>query len=1562
MAYILSNKIYTFAPIKKGKHSRNKMKTKRVASKMIVAILMCSYSALNAQYHLQLLENPANINYDNIVNQTEAYYATHYNGPGSGYKQFGRWKTDYKFKLDANRNVTNYNQIISRNYNTWANVNQPLSVNGNWQFIGPVATSSNLQNINGVGRINCIAIDPSNSNIIYVGTPAGGMWRSSNGGSTWSILTDSYSANIGASSIAIDPLSSPTNRTIYIATGDLQGFGASTNVGILKSTNNGTTWINTGNLVSELSSYVICYKLIVNPVNSNILLAATNIGVYRSTNSGSSWVSCPSIDGKFIVDIELNTSNPNIVYCATKKGEVYMASDGGYTWLLLSNGSSGLPVLGTPAIGVPCIAVTKANSNYIYVLFSDSYTANGKFTGLYLSTNGGATFSLISNTPNIMGKELDGTDIAGNVNNNYNARAISISPNDATQVYVGCFNVWKSTNSGQNWTRISNSNAPRSNSTFLHADIQHFAFSNDGNTLYCANDGGIFKSTNGGSTWTDLSAGLAITAVTSFGLDITKNNQFIFGSQDNGTYYLNGNVLNSIFGGDGQRCFIDPYTTPSNLYATATYGVTVRIPSNNLLAPTYIPQTTYTIWAWPFFIDPNNHLNIFAAQNIFWKSINNGSSWIDYSGGNIGGSASSCDNAIIAQTNSNIVYASKNNTVYKSINGGINWQALTISIAPSGWGLTKIAVSSENENEVWVIGQNVSPIGPLIFYSKDGGMNWTTKTTNGLPSITPSAIVHQKGSPNRIYIGMDKGIYYLDEGALSWVNFSTGIPFAKITQLEIDYVGNKIVASTFGRGLWSSDIPTCYTAASTLNIPSSTTWTTPVNSLQSINIPSGVTLTIKSTVYMPANAKIIVNPGGTLVVDGGKITSACNSLWKGIEVWGNSSQRQLANLQGTVRIINNGSIQYSNIAITTCKKDASGNIDWNYTGGIIQCTNALFRNNKKSVEFLFYENKNPFGTPTNNISYFNTCTFETISKLPGGVLPNAHVSMYAVRGISFGACKFRNTALQDYTPNQRGVGLISADAGYSVSSVCLDQWICQPQPCPCSNLALCSFDGLTDGINASFSASSLRAVSVNTTIFNNVQHGIQCIGGAYGSFTGNTFSNIPIAQSVAQGNETYGIYMNGATNFTISANNTFTGFGTQSSTTNNYGVIVSNSLNTASDVSFNSYANLYAGTQTQFNNGSGSTGLKISCNAYNLGFRYAWAINPQSAGYTIANQGEGCISSVKQAGNTWNYSSTLSNNQINSTIPFQYYAGNGAGMQPSYVSTIVGNNFCTPSATNPNTCIVSSGGGGFLSTSNSGTSKYSNTKLPVGSNPTNATSDTSEGANLIERNNMVRHLLSVDSTDAALALLEADNSPAAKKIVVGEYLTRRNTLKAKSALNQLPIATSDDNDFFDYYKLLSGIISTGKNIYLMDKAQENRFTQLASTNSAISYNAKVALMFAKNKKYAFTIERFDEKNGAALKQAQATVSVNADSNEAVLDDNTPNPFNENTIINSFVPIGASTAHLVVCDYLGKLSGKYNLQTGFNTTEITGSGLAGVYFYSLVIDGNKVATKKMVVVH
>ncbi|MEZ4687105.1 MAG: hypothetical protein R3B47_13870 [Bacteroidia bacterium] len=196
--------------------------------------------------------NPAsfeatNLDFAKLRQQANQFYQFRNTGRGSGYKQWKRWEWFMQDRLNADGEVFNYTAATQESYERYqaTMMNRPEAddpVNATWEPIGPTAYINGPSGYNpGVGRVNVIFVDPNNANTVYAGTPAGGLWRSTNGGTSWTALTDNLT-RIGVSGIAIDPANS---NHIYILTGDSDG-GNTPSIGVYESTNGGSTWTATG--------------------------------------------------------------------------------------------------------------------------------------------------------------------------------------------------------------------------------------------------------------------------------------------------------------------------------------------------------------------------------------------------------------------------------------------------------------------------------------------------------------------------------------------------------------------------------------------------------------------------------------------------------------------------------------------------------------------------------------------------------------------------------------------------------------------------------------------------------------------------------------------------------------------------------------------------------------------------------------------------------------------------------------------------------------------------------------------------------------------------------------------------------------------------------------------------------------------------------------------------------------------------------------------------------------------------------------------------------------------
>ena len=223
-------------------------------------------------------------------------------------------------------------------------------------------------------------------------------------------------------------------------------------------------------------------------------------------------------------------------------------------------------------------------------------------------------------------------------------------------------------------------------------------------------------------------------------------------------------------------------------------------------------------------------------------------------------------------------------------------------------------------------------------------------------------------------------------------------------------------------------------------------------------------LYVYDTAKLRREARIIVCPGGKLVVNGGTLTNACDGeMWQGFIVEGNAGIRQAALAQGSV-ILNNATVENAREAIVT--KGADSNAVIEHTGGIIQATNTLFRNNRRSAAFLSYENHTTGGAVTDNVSHFTRCTFTVDSNnlfAANGTSFLEHVSMWHVRGVKFNGCTFRNE-----TGSHSGKAIYTEEAGFTARRVCPMPTV---EPCVCNNyggdtVRRCLFVGFDTAVHA----------------------------------------------------------------------------------------------------------------------------------------------------------------------------------------------------------------------------------------------------------------------------------------------------------------------------------------------------------------------------------------------------------------------------------------------------------------------------------------------------------------
>jgi xyloglucan-specific exo-beta-1,4-glucanase len=673
------------------------------------------------------------------------------------------------------------------------NAQVPLNMGpSNWVHLGPYnPTLSNK----GLGRVKNVVFHPTDPSITYAVSEYGGIWKKTGTGA-WINLTDGWEA-LGATELTI----SPSNPNIMYASLRQVAEREPYSSFIMKSTDGGTNWAK----IEVSTNLFQTHSIIVHPTNPDIVLVNSITGIHRTSDGGINWTKVQTYNGNnanfTYGNIVFKPNNGSIVY-ASMVDLVYKSTDAGQTWSILTSVPSA-------SIRYSHLAVTPANPELLFI----AQAAQFAFSGLYKSSDGGATFTQIAN-PN---SSVKGPCISGSialstqlVSGGY--LRIGVSPTDADKMTIGAIFACRSTDGGVTWNAIQYCGSPTTPYVDTH-DIKYHASTGD---IYIACDGGLHRLVAATNTWEILHYNLPIAL--QYALAISPNgNTILVGNQDVQTFkydrisnswaYAN-NTLD-----DGQQ---PAFSHLSNSICYASEQSANRIfrstdGGNNFTTLPFPTEMQNEYGKFDFTalqIHPSDISTLFVGKTEVWKTTNAGVSWSKISSFNPPGTVF---NPIwcmkVAPSNPNIIYASSNSDgkLHKTINGGTTWTVCTHPSDPhSTYSFESIEVHNTNPNTIWGITNDV--FYNTVWKSIDGGTTWIYYEGN-LPRGHKYSIIFQKGTDEGVYIAtQDGGVYYRDNTLPDWVAFNTSLPHCLIRDLEIDYAHNKLVAATHGRGLWESPL------------------------------------------------------------------------------------------------------------------------------------------------------------------------------------------------------------------------------------------------------------------------------------------------------------------------------------------------------------------------------------------------------------------------------------------------------------------------------------------------------------------------------------------------------------------------------------------------------------------------------------------------------------------------------------------------------------------------------------------------------------------------------------
>jgi len=726
-----------------------------------------------------------------------------------GWKQFKRWEHYWEYRVDPATGMfpstTPFLQLTQYRQSKSAAMAADPSA---WRNLG---VDTSYGGYAGIGRLNCIAFHPDNNQVIWVGAPSGGLWKTTDGGTSWTIQNEE-TAVLGVSDIVVTP-DFNTSQTLYIATGDRNGGSLwalgggqshdNNSIGVLKSTDGGQTWESS--LAFDVSNRQLVTRLLMHPDDAQVLYAATSEGVYKTSDAGVSW---SRIASPRFIDMEFKPDDPSVIYGSTKTYDftrIYRSEDGGVNWQVV-NSVAGLRTE---------LAVTPSDPSRVYAVAANS---DGALQGIYRSTDAGQNFEAVytdsdndadaNSDHNLLGYYSDGT---GNGGQGSYDLTIAAHPSRADTLFVGGINTWRSYDGGETWTCVNvwtgSSTYNKNDAATVHADKHALVFQNETPVLFEGNDGGIYRSIDMGETWTDLTNGMVISQLYRMGTSQTDSTAVIAGLQDNGTKVMDDYSWYDVIGGDGFECIID-YKNKNIQYGALYYGRIYRTDdlwnSRTNIKPL---DSVDGHWATPYVMHPHDPAVLYAGYNYLWKSSDRGNSWKKISSVQSERKMRSLD---VARPDTRVIYMGDPQTLWKTEDAGGSWTDVTAGLPVTSGYITGVQIAADTASRVWVSFGSYNQYG--VFETTDGGVTWSN-ISSGLPRVPVMDVVQNRSNikQTELYAATDIGVFR-KVGRQDWQIFSNQLPNVVVTELDIYYDKNDprrnlMRSSTYGRGLWETNLP-----------------------------------------------------------------------------------------------------------------------------------------------------------------------------------------------------------------------------------------------------------------------------------------------------------------------------------------------------------------------------------------------------------------------------------------------------------------------------------------------------------------------------------------------------------------------------------------------------------------------------------------------------------------------------------------------------------------------------------------------------------------------------------
>ncbi len=647
-----------------------------------------------------------------------------------------------------------------------------------WNALGPFVPPTGSSTI---GQINTIAFNPQNPLKMWAGSPAGGLWSSTDGGQHWLNANIDTLGVIGISDIWMNPTDS---NNIVLALGDRDENATYIPQGgaLLQTVDGGVTWTRSGELDTSGSIVPILNyttsRLIRNTANGTFFLA-TSAGLFSSTNFGLNWNTRPYKEK--VWDIRTRPTDATVVY-AVIGGKIYRSLNGGTSF---SMATTGLPTTVASRIQ---LAVTPANSAVVYALFVNS---DGTYGGLYKSSDFGATWNVRSSIPNILAANLDGSGSKG-INN----LALCVSPTNENIVFAGGVNIWRSNDGGVTW--FMSSHYTGSFAPYVSADIHElkFAPAPRNQILYAATGSGVFTSADTGRTWQNYSTGLQVAQMNCSAFHPQRDSLYITSGPTGVHRYLYGN-WSRVSDSASLQVMFHPTTTNLAYMATANGKLFRSKDTANSFVDDIGPAAGINGQSLtPYVFNPKNYNTIYAVLRDIWKTTNGGATWVR----TINTFNANILSLTVSPKDTNRLYMITSDTsLYRSTNGGSDWTRVGTCALQNPGVPRAIYCHPTDTTKLCIIG------GRCLSMSTDKGVSWNKYILTTNTYIT-SFYWKADNCGEDLIVGSANGVWKLSSQFQFLLDerFGSQIPNSPVLDLKLS--GRWLRAATAGRGLYQAFI------------------------------------------------------------------------------------------------------------------------------------------------------------------------------------------------------------------------------------------------------------------------------------------------------------------------------------------------------------------------------------------------------------------------------------------------------------------------------------------------------------------------------------------------------------------------------------------------------------------------------------------------------------------------------------------------------------------------------------------------------------------------------------